>query len=246
MKLIIKIAFSTLAVVLFTVTSASSQTGASLPSADDVVAKMLRSDVERRSELKGYTAMRRYAVVTKDRQAEMVVRLDCSPEGTKQFTIISEEGSSAVRKHVFYKMLHEESEMSRRETRDSSRITPENYKFYIVGRQNLDTGPAYVLTIFPRAEKEHLIQGTIWVNAQDYSIVRIEGQPARNPSFWVHNVHFVHTYQRVGQFWFASSTQSTSKVRIFGPSELTIENSDYKLNTPRKPTQEESVASLIR
>jgi hypothetical protein len=245
-KLLIKIAFSVLAVTVFTATSASSQTTGPLPSADDVVSRMVRSDIERRSELTGYTALRRYAVVSKDRQAEMVVRLDCSPEGTKQFTIISEEGSSAIRKHVFYKMLREESEMSRRETRDSSRITPANYKFYLVGRQNLDIGPAYVLTIFPKTEKEHLIQGTIWVSAQDYSIVRIEGQPARNPSFWVHNVHFVHTYQRVGQFWFASSTHSTSEVRIFGPSDLTIENSDYKLNPPRKLTQEESVASLVR
>jgi hypothetical protein len=245
-RLLIKIVFSVLAVVLFTATSASSQTADSLPSADDVASRMVRSDIERRSALTGYTALRRYVAVTKDRQAEMAVRLECSSEGTKQFTIISEEGSSAIRKHVFYKMLREESEMSRREVRDSSRITPENYKFYIVGRQTLDSGPAYVLTIFPRAEKEHLIQGTIWVNAEDYSIVRIEGQPARNPSFWTHNVHFVHTYQKIGQFWFASSTQSTSEVRLFGPSELTIENSDYKLNPPRKLTQEESVASLIR
>ena len=148
-KLFIKIAFSVLAVTVFTATSASSQTTGPLPSADDVVSRMMRSDIERRSELTGYTALRRYVVVSKDRQAEMVVRLDCSPEGTKQFTIISEEGSSAIRKHVFYKMLREESEMSRRETRDSSRITPANYKFYLVGRQNLDTGPAYVLTIFP-------------------------------------------------------------------------------------------------
>ena len=41
MKLTIKIAFSTLTIVLSSVTSASSQTNDSLPSADDVVAKLL-------------------------------------------------------------------------------------------------------------------------------------------------------------------------------------------------------------
>jgi hypothetical protein len=117
----------------------------------------------------------------------------------------------------------------------------------VVGRETLDTGPAYVLAIIPKTENRHLIDGKIWVNAKDYSIVRIEGQPARNPSFWVHNVHFVHTYQRVGQFWFASSTHSTSEVRIFGRSELTIENSDYALNPLKKRTAEaDSVASLVR
>src|SRR6267154_2420309 len=142
MKLTIKIAFSTLAIVLSSVTSASSQTGDSLPSADDVVAKMLQGDVERRSELTGYTALRRYVAVNNNRRAEMVARLDCSPDGTKQFTIISEEGSSSIRKHVFYKMLSEESDASRRETRDGSRITPANYKFKVVWRESLDTGSA--------------------------------------------------------------------------------------------------------
>jgi hypothetical protein len=216
MKLTIKNAFSTLAIVLSAVTSASSQTSDSRPSADDVVAKMLRSDVERRSELTGYTALRRYVAVNRDRRAEVVARVDCSPDGAKQFTIISEEGSNSIRKHVFYKMLNEESVGSHRETRNGSRITPANYKFNMVGQDTLDTGPAYVLTIIPETENRYLIDGKIWVNTKDYSIVRIEGQPARNPSFRVHNVHFVHTYQKVGQFWFASSTHSTSEVRIFG------------------------------
>ena len=247
MKLTLKIAFSTLAIVLSAVTSASSQTNDSLPSADDVVAKMLRRDVERRPELTGYSALRRYVAVNKDRRAEMVVRVDCSPDGTKQFTVISEEGSNAIRKHVFYKILNEESVASHHETRDGSRITPANYKFNMVGQDTLDSGPAYVLAITPKAENKYLVDGKIWVNAKDYSIVRVEGQPARDPSFWVHNVHFVHTYQRVGQFWFASSTHSTSEVRMFGRSELTIENSDYTLNPLKKRTAEEdSVASLVR
>src|SRR6201995_2570042 len=120
MKMIIKIAFSILVIALSTVTGASSQTNDQPPSADDVVAKMLRGNEERRSELMGYTALRRYVAVNKDRRAEMVVRVDCTPDGTKQFTTVSEEGSSSIRKHAFYKMLSEESEASRPEPRDGS------------------------------------------------------------------------------------------------------------------------------
>jgi hypothetical protein len=77
--------------------------------------------------------------------------------------------------------------------------------------------------------------------------VRIEGQPARNPSFWVRSVHFVHTYQKVDQFWFASSTHTTSEIRIFGESELTIDNSDYTLNPPGdRMAQANDQASLVR
>ena len=247
MKLTIKIAFATWAIVLSAVTSASSQTADSLPSTDDVVAKMLQSDAGRRSQLTGYSAMRRYIAVNQDRRAEMVVRVDCSPDGAKQFKVISEQGSSSIRKHVFYKMLNEETMASRRVTRDDSRITPANYRFNIVGQDTLETGPAYVLAIIPNTESKYLIDGRIWVSAKDYSIIRIEGRPAHDPSFWVHDVHFVHTYQRVGQFWLASSTHSRSEVRIFGHSVLTIENSDYALNPPKpRGVEADSMASLVR
>lgn len=247
MKLTVKIIFSTLAMVFPAVASASPQTGDPLPSADDVAAKMMRADAERKSELTGYTALRHYVAVNQDRRAEMVVRVDCTSDGAKHFTVISEEGSSSIRKHAFYKMLSEETVASRRETRDGNRITPANYTFNIVGQDTLDTGLAYVLAITPKTENKYLIQGRIWVNAKDYSIVRVEGQPARDPSFWVHEIHFIHTYQRVGQFWLASSTHSTSEIRIFGRSELTIENSNYALNPPNKPAAEaDTVASLVQ
>jgi hypothetical protein len=162
----------------------------------------------------------------------MLVRVECGSDGAKQFTILSEEGSGSIRKHVFQKLLSEETEASRRGTRSSTRLTPDNYDFRILGQETLETGPAYVLEVLPKTSNKYLINGSIWVDASDYSIVRIEGQPARNPSFWVHSVHFVHTYQKIGQFWFARSTDTRSEIRIFGESELTIENVDYKLNSP--------------
>ena len=231
-------------------TLASAQIGAPLPSAEEVVARMMRFDVQRQSELNGYTATRRYVAVNKNRHAEMTVHVDCARDGAKQFTILSEEGSGSIRKHVFQKLLSEETEASRRGTRTSTRLIPANYDFQFVGQETLETGPAYVLKVLPKTPNKYLIDGKIWVNANDYSIVRIDGQPARNPSFWVHSVHFVHTYQKVGQFWFASSTDTTSQIRIFGESELTIENVEYKLNPPdtaRTPSIElNSEARLTR
>jgi len=127
-------------------------------------------------------------------------------------------------------MLSEESDASRRETRDGSRITPANYKFNVVGRETLDTGPAYVLAIIPKTENRHLIDGKIWVNAKDYSIVRIEGQPAKSPSFWIKSVHFVHTYTKQGPFWLPLSDNSVTDVRIFGATGLKIDYFGYVPN----------------
>ena len=219
---------------------ASAQTTASLPSAEDVVAKMMQFDAQRQVEQNGYTATRRYVAVNKSRRAEMSVHLECAKDGAKQFTILSEQGSGSIRKHVFQKLLSEETEASRRGSRYNTRLIPANYDFQIVGQETLASGPAYVLEVMPKTPNKYLINGRIWVDGNDFSIVRIEGQPARNPSLWVHSVHFVHTYQKVGNFWFASLTDTTSQIRIFGESELTIETADYKLN----PTGASKTASI--
>ena len=234
MKSAIKNGFFALLIAISAGLIASAQTSSPPPSADAVVAKMMELDAQRQSELAGYAAVRRYVAVNKKRRAEMLVRVSCDSNGAKQFSVVSEQGSGAIRKHLFQKLLSEETEASRRGTRNSTRLTPANYDFQIVGQETLETGPAYVLEVSPRTPNKYLINGKIWVDANDYSIVRIEGQPARNPSFWVHNVHFVHTYQKVGEFWFASSTDTTSQIRIFGDSELTIRNADYKLNSADK------------
>jgi hypothetical protein len=247
MRLTVRPAFFTLAIVLSAATITSAQIGSDpLPSAEDVVAKMMQFDAQRQSELTGYMATRRYMAVNKSRHAEMRVRVTCDSSGAKQFSILSEEGSGSIRKHVFHKLLNEETEASRHGARNGSRLTPANYDFQVVGQAVLETGPAYVLALSPKTANRYLIDGKIWVDVNDYSIVRIEGQPARSPSFWVRSVHFVHTYQKVGTFWFASTTHTKSEIRIFGDSELTIENSDYALN-PRieQATEQGSQARLI-
>jgi hypothetical protein len=237
----------TLAIVISAGAIASAQTRTPLPSADEVIAKMMESDGKRQSQMTGYTALRHYSAANKKRHADMLVQVTCSADGAKHFDVLSEEGSGSIRKHVFQKLLREETDASRRGARSGTRIIPANYGFEIVGQETPETGPAYVLQVSPKTENKYLIRGKIWVDMSDYSIVRIEGQPARNPSFWVRGVHFVHTYQKVGQFWFALSTHTTSEIRIFGESELTIENSGYTLIPPKdRSTEFESQARLLQ
>ena len=221
--------------------------GNPLPSADDVVARMLEVDASRQSQLTGYTAARRYVAVNRQRRAEMLVHVSCDGDGAKQFTVVAEEGSEAIRKYVFHRLLAEEAESSRRGNRDSSRLTPNNYEFHMLAQEILGNHPTYVLKVVPKTANKYLIDGKVWVDATDYSIIRIEGKPARNPSFWVRSVHFEHTYQKVGKFWFAQSTRTDSKLRIFGDSILTIDTSDYLLKAPAtNATESHQQAAFVR
>jgi hypothetical protein len=124
-------------------------------------------------------------------------------------------------------MLEEETNVSHRETRESTRIVPGNYSFEMVGTDVVDGRLAYVLQIHPKIKSKYLIRGRIWVDAADYAIARIDGSPAQNPSFWTKRVHFVHTYRKVGNLWLAASTKSVTEVRIFGTAELSISDFDY-------------------
>jgi len=218
------------AVLLVIVPRAWCQTRESLPRAEDIVARMIKRDAEMRAAFSGYTVLRRYEVVNKHRRAEMLVRLVCASDGGKQFSILNEEGSRAIRKHVFSKMLQKETEASHGETRESTRIIPANYLFEVVGTDIVDGRTAYVLAIKPKRKSKYLIRGLIWVDAADYAITRVEGSPAKNPSFWTKSIHFVHTYDKVGNLWVAASTRSVTEVRIFGTAKLSIYDFDYAID----------------
>src|SRR5215468_12738429 len=95
---------------------------APLADADAIVAKMMEHDAERQASLSGYTAMRRYVLDNRSRHADMVVRTTILADGSEQFLVIEENGSGSIRKHVFHRILAEESDASGSKVRRDSRI----------------------------------------------------------------------------------------------------------------------------
>jgi len=240
-------ALLTLAIALSAGTTvAAAQPAGRLPSTDSVVAEMMQHNAVRQSQMTGYTVLRRYVAINRKRRAEMLVRVACDRNGAEHFSILSEEGSRSIRHHVFPRLLKDESNTSRGGMRRSIRLTPANYRFRIIGEAPIETGPAYVIAVSPKSASRYSIEGRIWVDASDYAIVRVEGRPARRPSFWVRSAHFVRTYQKVGQFWLASSTRTRSRIWIFGDSELNIESFNYQLVPPVDfATEADNRASVI-
>jgi hypothetical protein len=217
---------------VFVMAMAAQDSNQPLPAADEVVAKMIERDNQRQAALRGYTASRRYVLENSrhHKRAEMLVAMTCLDNGSKQFQTVSANGWGAARSHVFPRLLESESEASLPGVRERSRITPENYSFEMLGKESINQRPAYIIAIAPKTQNKYLVQGRIWVDAEDYAIVRIEGKPAKNPSFWIKSVHFVHTYQKSGFLWLPASDRSVTDVRILGATELTIEYFDYATN----------------
>jgi hypothetical protein len=203
-----------------------------LPTADEVVARMIERDNQRQAALHGYTSARRYVLenARHHKRAEMLVRMKCLDNGSKEFETVSTTGWGAARSHLFPRLLESEREASSPDVRERSRIIPQNYSFDMVGTDYINNRPAYVIAIAPKTHNKYLIEGKIWVDFDEYAIVRIEGKPAQNPSFWIKSIHFVHTYEKSGSFWVPVSDRSVTDVRILGATEVRIEYFDFAPN----------------
>ena len=215
-----------------------------VPTADEIIARMIARDSERQAELHGYTAYRRYVLENRNhhKEAEMLVRMTCREDSSKQFEVLSEDGWGGARKHVFPRLLEVESEASRPDLRERSRIAPDNYTFESAGTEDVRGRLAYVISIEPKTSNKYLARGRIWVDADEYAIVRVEGEPAKNPSFWFKSVHFVHEYEKNGPFWFPVSDRSVTDVRIFGTTEMNIKYFDYVPNGPTRGSNSDLIA----
>jgi MucB/RseB family protein len=209
----------------------------SLPTATEIVTRMGSRDLQRQVSIQGYAGMRRYVLDNQHlhKRAEMLVQVQGDPDGTKHFEVVSEEGWKAAHKHVFRKMLESESDTSRPEMRANTRLNLENYEFEVIGTEIVADRPAYVLETHPKRKEKYLFRGRIWVDAEDYALVRAEGQPAKNPSFWTKSTHFVQNYQKNGPLWFPRSTQSVTEAHIFGTTDVNIEYFDYAPKTTQAP-----------
>jgi hypothetical protein len=204
----------------------------SLPTANEVVAQMLARDAQRQHSLKGYEGMRRYTLVNEHmgKRAEMLVRVRGDRDGTKHFEVVNETGWKAAQKHVLHKMLESEAETSLPEERVKTRLSPDNYEFQTIEKETQDDRTVYAIDVAPKRQEKTLFRGRIWVDAEDYALVRVDGNPSKNPSFWTKSVHFVQAYQKSGPFWFPVTTESVTDARLFGTTDLTIEYFDYKPN----------------
>lgn len=161
----------------------------------------------------------------------MRVKASYNAPGTKEFVVISESGSSLVRRRVLHKLLDSEQEAaSDAANRDAVALNTANYRFSLLGCTAGDTHPLYVMRVTPLRPTKFLYEGTIWIDSQDFAVTRIEAEPAKSPSFWTARSQIHHQYQKIGEFYFPALNQTITNVRFGGKAVLTIRYLDYKLS----------------
>ena len=163
----------------------------------------------------------------KSLDAEMVVHIDYHAPSSKEFKIVSSSGSKFLLDRVFKRMIESEREAAK--DQDHNALSESNYSFEIKGIDHTAEGDHYVLAVTPRTKNKFLYRGTIWVDATDFAVVRIEAEPAQNPSFFIKHTEVKHRYQKVGDFWLPAENHTLSYLRFGGHAELSIEYQTYKI-----------------
>ena len=162
--------------------------------------------------------------------AEEVVDMKYKAPTTEIFISTSGKGSGFIRHHVFQRIMKDEEHRVRANKNPDSLITPGNYTLKVIGEARIGDSDCWVISAVPKRSETDLFEGKIWVDNQDYAIVKIAGHLAKSPSFWIKRVDFVRDYQKIDGFWLLSREEADSIVRLFGKETLTVDYRDYTVN----------------
>ena len=195
----------------------------------------------RRTALHSYTARRTYQVVDSKGKvhAEEIGQMEFQAPDKKTFTVTSEAGSGMIRRMALNPLISSEIQAATGKDRRDSSISAENYSLELLGEQQLGPYHCVVAQAIPRRKDKYLFEGKLWIDINDYAVVRIEGHPAKKLSFWIERADFVRQYQKIDRFWLPKKDETFVHVRFYGNKVLTIEHSNYVVNDH---TEEQSVA----
>ena len=195
--------------------------------AEEILARVQVKNAERQEALVHYVSERTYRVEYRGHVGEIVVHAEYSAPDQKRLTVVSETGSKLMCEKVLLRLVESEQEATQKANRMQMALSVENYNVALVGETMMDGAKAWILKVSPKLETKFAYRGTVWVNEDDYGVMRVLGEPAKNPSWWINRANFDSRYVRRGEFWLPGRNVSTSHVRIGGEGRLTIDYGNY-------------------
>jgi hypothetical protein len=206
-------------------------------SLDQILRRMDEHDRAMSVSLARYTCLRRYVLDNQrfHKKAELSVRMTYLSPGHKKFEVLSEQGPSVLRQKVLRPMLDAEEEAGRDDIRPHTLIISLNYTFKLIGEQLQQGRQAYLLEVAPKTRNKFSIRGRVWVDAENFGIIRVEAAPAQNPSIFIRNTRIVQQSSRFGDLWLPLYNHSNTDSLLFGHTEVTIDSWDYKVRETAGP-----------
>jgi hypothetical protein len=198
-------------------------------------AELLTHNHLRNAALLGYTEQRTYEVtdMTGKVRAQEIGQMEYRAPDKKTFATTSESGSGLVRRLALNPLIAGEIEATSEKQHHDSAITPANYTLELLGEQQVGIYRCFVVRAAPKRPDKYLFEGMVWIDTEDYAVVRITGHPAKKLSFWIERADFVREYQKIDGFWLPKKDETFVKVRMYGQKILTIDHQSYTVTGAR-------------
>jgi len=208
-----------------------------------VLTELATHNEERKAALHDYTVLRTYQVLDLKGEvhAEEIGRMEFFSPDKKAFTVTSESGSGVVRHMALNPLINSEIEAAAGKAHHDSAISSDNYSLNLLGEQQLGPYRCFVAEALPKRKDKYLFEGKVWIDVNDYSVVRIEGHPAKKLSFWIQRADFVRQYQKIDSFWLPKKDQTLVQVRLYGQKILKIEHRNYVVNASQNTNARSTV-----
>lgn len=201
-------------------------------SSTQIVQRLQQQSQAQTNELKQYKSLRHYQVQYRGFSARIAASMDVAVNYDaatgKTFRIVSQSGSGMLCDKVLKRAVESEKEAA--QDKAATALTDANYRFQLLGSENLAGGPAYILDVQPLTPSKFLFRGKIWVDAAEFAVVKMETEPAKSPSFWIARTLIHYTSAKTDGFWFPQQVRSETKVRIGGTAVLTIDYGKYEVH----------------
>jgi hypothetical protein len=194
-----------------------------------IIEGLEQAQLRNRQHYRAYTMVRDYKLFSGGNpaaQSDVVAQVSFVPPNRKTFTINRVIGAPRGEK-VVRKILEHEVKTTAQD-QGASVLNRENYNFVYLGMASIEGHPCYLLQLQPKQRREDLVSGRGWIDAQTYLPRLIDGDLARNPSWWLKRVHLTLTFDNVGGMWLQTGTRAVADVRIFGEHTLTSREINYE------------------
>jgi negative regulator of sigma E activity len=207
--------------------------GPHLLSSDDllpsIVARMEQAAEQQRHNLCGYSASRLYQISmdSSENRPVMKVHLTYKRGDGKRFEVLSMQNVSVVTRRAFLSLLKEETEASMTDG-DAHRLDSANYDFELLGTAVFEGEKCYRLRLKPKRKSKYLVSGEAWVDQTNFTVLKVSGELADRPSFWIRRPVVVQYFKQHGHFSFPSYNSSEAKITFVGQTRLTIDYSAYE------------------
>jgi hypothetical protein len=198
-----------------------------------MIQKIDASVAARDENLLGYTVTelyRAYRGADKTHPAaEMTVKTTYRKDSGKSYVIISQSGSELLLKEVLGRILDSERLMTQPANRAQAMLTTANYIMTVKGDDTVDGRACRVVGIVPKKSSPYLFRGTIWVDSQDGSIVKLDGVASKAASVLAGATQVSRQYANVNGLPMATHAEARAGSWLLGQTTIDIEYSGYEM-----------------